>query len=188
MTRITHSYSKTQITQKNQILNTNSIVTKTELALRARTQVQTFEYDENGDRVLDTASSNESDIQTLLTSPSDKGNSSSIKRLSQRRLSKRVRRASASSALRRHSQTESHSKSDQELMKIAPPASPVVARDVSVSRESLESHDFQDFHTPDAIAFSATVDALVDDDGDGFVSPPPTPTGSDDDDDDDDGS
>ena len=124
-------------------------------------------------------------IQTLLTSPSDKGNSSSIKRLSQRRLSKRVRRASASSALRRHSHTYNHSKSDQELMNISPPPSPI-ARDASVSRESLESHDFQDFHTPDAVAFSATVDALVGDGDDDFmvdVSPPPTPTGSDDDDD-----
>ena len=95
-------------------------MTKTELALRARTQVQTFEYDENGDRVLDTASSNESDIQTLLTSPSDKGDSSSIKRLPQRRLSKRVRRASASSAWRRHSQTKKLSNSEQELINVSP--------------------------------------------------------------------
>ena len=177
---------------------------------KTKLPVQTFEYDENGDRVLDAKSSNESDIQTLLTTPPDSETSSSIKRLSQRRLSQRVRRASASSALRRqsqtrnlskseqelmnnisppssalrrHSQTYNHSKSDQELMNISPPPSPI-ARDASVSRESLESHDFQDFHTPDAVAFSATVDALVGDGDDDFmvdVSPPPTPTGSDDD-------
>ena len=81
---------------------------------------------------------------------------------------------SVSNALRRHSQTESHSKSDQELMKIAPPASPVVAKgSFSVSRE-IEIMIV--IFTRLMLAFSATVDAIVDDDGDGFVSPPPTPT------------
>ena len=144
----------------------------------SKLSVEITSYDENGNCVLDEEESKKEDIKTLLSSPPTASENSE----DQNRLSLRVRRVSASCAKRRESQQSSTS---------PPPPHPPPLFDhnfaeTTTSRNSLQSHDFNEFYTPDANVFGSPIDDLgpYDDDDDDDVafivdvSPPPTPPGS----------